>query len=76
MNYSPHRGTYNAKTVRDRAGDMIFTPIPAGLSQIKSGGMKAIAVSTLQRGSALPDVPTLNEAGLPGCDAASWYDLF
>jgi tripartite-type tricarboxylate transporter receptor subunit TctC len=56
--------------------NMIFSSIPAALAQIKSGRMKALAVSTLQRSSALPDVPTLNESGLPGYDAASWYGLF
>ena len=56
--------------------NMIFSSIPAALAQIKSGRMKPIAVSTLQRSSALPDVPTLNESGLPGYDAASWYGLF
>jgi tripartite-type tricarboxylate transporter receptor subunit TctC len=56
--------------------NMIFSSIPAALAQIKSGRMKALAVSTLQRSSALPDIPTLNESGLPGYDAASWYGLF
>jgi tripartite-type tricarboxylate transporter receptor subunit TctC len=56
--------------------NMIFSSIPAALAQIRSGRMKAIAVSTLQRSSALPDVPTLNETGLPGYNAASWYGLF
>ena len=56
--------------------NMIFSSVPAALAQIKSGRMKALAVSTLQRSSALPDVPTLNESGLPGYDAASWYGLF
>ena len=55
--------------------NLLFTSIPAGLPQIRAGRMKAIAVSTLQRSSALPDVATLNEAGLPGYDAASWYGL-
>ena len=56
--------------------NMIFSSIPAGLAQIRAGRMKAIAVSTLRRSSALPDVPTLNETGLPGYNAASWYGLF
>lgn len=56
--------------------NMIFSSVPAALAQIKSGRMKALAVTTLQRSSALPDVPTLNESGLPGYDAASWYGLF
>ena len=56
--------------------NMIFSSIPAALAQIRSGRMKAIAVTTSKRSSALPDVPTLDEAGLKGYDAASWYGLF
>lgn len=55
---------------------VLFTSIPAGLAHIRSGRIKAIAVSTLKRSSALPNVPTVDEAGLTGYDAASWYGLF
>ena len=55
---------------------VLFTSIPAALGQIKAAKLKAIAVSTLKRSSALPDVPTIHETGLPGYDAASWYGLF
>jgi tripartite-type tricarboxylate transporter receptor subunit TctC len=55
---------------------VLFTSIPAALTQIKSGRIKPIAVSTLKRSSALPHIPTLDEAGLAGYDAASWYGLF
>lgn len=55
---------------------VLFSSIPAALTQIKSGRIKAVAVSTRKRSSALPNVPTLDEAGLTGYDAASWYGLF
>jgi tripartite-type tricarboxylate transporter receptor subunit TctC len=55
---------------------MIFTSIPSALSQIRAGKIKALGVSILRRSSALPDVPTIDEAGLPGYDAATWYGLF
>ncbi len=54
---------------------VLFTSIPAGLSQVRSGRMKAIAVTTLKRSSAMPDVPTIDESALKGYDAASWYGL-
>jgi tripartite-type tricarboxylate transporter receptor subunit TctC len=38
--------------------------------------VRALGVSTAKRNAALPDVPTLSEAGVPGYDAASWYGLF
>lgn len=52
---------------------VLFTSIPAALGQIKAGKMRAIAVSTIKRSSALPDVPTVSESGVSGYDAASWY---
>jgi tripartite-type tricarboxylate transporter receptor subunit TctC len=55
---------------------MIFTSIPSALAQIKAGRIKPIAVSILQRSSALPSVPTIDESGVPGYDAATWYGLF
>lgn len=55
---------------------MLFTSIPSVLSQIHARRVKPIAVSTAKRSSALPEVPTVSEAGLPGYDAASWYGLF
>jgi len=55
---------------------MLFTSIPSALSQIQARRVKPLAVSTAKRSGALPDVPTVSEAGLPGYDAASWYGLF
>ena len=52
---------------------VLFTSIPAALAQVKAGKMRPIAVSTRKRSSALPGVPTVNESGVPGYDAASWY---
>lgn len=54
---------------------MLFTSIPSVLSQIQARRVKPLAVSTAKRSSALPEVPTISEAGLPGYDAASWYGL-
>ena len=52
---------------------VLFSSIPAALGQVKTGKMRPIAVSTKKRSSALPDVPTVDESGVPGYDAASWY---
>ena len=54
---------------------LLFTSVPASLPQVTAGKMKAIAVSITQRSSALPQVPTIHESGLPGFYAASWYGL-
>lgn len=55
---------------------VLFTSIPAGLGQVRAGRMSALAVSTIKRSSAMPDVPTIDESALKGYDAASWYGLF
>ncbi|MGE0557031.1 MAG: tripartite tricarboxylate transporter substrate-binding protein [Burkholderiales bacterium] len=52
---------------------VLFSSIPAALGQIRANKMRAIAVSTKKRSSALPEVPTVDESGVPGYDAASWY---
>jgi tripartite-type tricarboxylate transporter receptor subunit TctC len=77
MTHVPYKGS--APSVIGLIGgevSMLFTSIPAGLPQIKSGRIKAVAVSTLRRSAALPEIPTLHETGLPGYNAASWYGLF
>jgi tripartite-type tricarboxylate transporter receptor subunit TctC len=43
---------------------------------VKSGQMRALAVSTRQRSSVVPDLPTIDEAGVPGYDKAAWFGLF
>lgn len=52
---------------------VMFSSIPAALGQLHANKMRAIAVSTKKRSSALPDVPTVAESGVAGYDAASWY---
>jgi tripartite-type tricarboxylate transporter receptor subunit TctC len=54
----------------------LFTSIPSVMAHINSKRVKPIAVSTLRRSGALPNVPTVDESGLAGYDAASWYGLF
>jgi tripartite-type tricarboxylate transporter receptor subunit TctC len=54
---------------------MQFSSIPSTLPQIKADKVKALAVSTIRRSSALLDVPTVAESGLPGYDAATWYGI-
>jgi len=49
---------------------------PAVLSHIKSGKLKALAVTTAKRSEAMPDVPTLAETVLPGFEAVTWFALY
>jgi tripartite-type tricarboxylate transporter receptor subunit TctC len=52
--------------------DMMFPTASAALSQIKTGNIKIYAVTTKSRLPAAPDVPTLQEAGLPGVEFTNW----
>jgi tripartite-type tricarboxylate transporter receptor subunit TctC len=54
---------------------MMFANVTDILSQIKSGKVKALAVTTAKRSNMLPDVPTLSEAGLAGFEIQSWFGL-
>ncbi len=49
--------------------------LPPALPHVRSGKLKALGVSTPKRSSAVPDLPTIAEAGLPGYDAGTWYGL-
>ncbi|HET9902816.1 MAG TPA: tripartite tricarboxylate transporter substrate binding protein [Xanthobacteraceae bacterium] len=54
---------------------MAFNPPPPLIPHIKAGTIKAIAVTTLKRTAALPDVPTIAESGFPGFEAQTWHGL-
>jgi tripartite-type tricarboxylate transporter receptor subunit TctC len=54
---------------------MMMTGLTAGLVQVKSGKLRALAVTTAQRSPALPDVPTLAESGFPSYEALAWYGI-
>jgi len=49
---------------------LTFATSPTAVPQVKAGKLRALAVSTLKRISALPDVPTIDEAGVPGFEAS------
>ena len=56
--------------------DVMFDNLPSSMAQIKGGKLKAFAVTSSQRSAALPDTPTVEEAGkLKGFEASSWFGL-
>ncbi len=56
--------------------DVMFDNLPSSMAQIKAGKLKAFAVTSSQRSAALPDTPTVEEAGkLKGFEASSWFGL-
>ena len=59
--------------------DLMFDNLPSALPHIKSGKLKALAVTSAKRSLALPDLPTVAESGVPalkGYEASSWFGLF
>lgn len=76
MLHIPYRGT--APSVSDLiAGqvDATFTGAPAVLPHVRSGRLRALAVSSAARIPTLPDVPTVAESGYPGFEADQWYGI-
>jgi tripartite-type tricarboxylate transporter receptor subunit TctC len=52
-----------------------FVGVPNALPNVKSGRLRALAVTTAKRYGEMPDVPTMQEAGVPGYDATIWLGL-
>ena len=79
MLHMPYRGS--APALLDMVGgnmDVMFDNLPSSMAHIKAGKLKALAVTSAQRSAALPDVPTVEEAGGPalkGFEASSWFGL-
>jgi tripartite-type tricarboxylate transporter receptor subunit TctC len=72
----PYKGSAGARTdVLGGQVDLMFDAIPTMTEHIKSGKVKALAVSGRTRSAILPDVPTLAEAGVPGYEATIWLGL-
>ncbi|CAB3845641.1 Bug family tripartite tricarboxylate transporter substrate binding protein [Achromobacter deleyi] len=72
----PYKG--GSPAITDLIGgqiDFLFTTIPGALPHIKAGTLRALAVTSPQRSSALPDIPTMAESGLPGFQALSWHGV-
>ncbi len=73
----PYKATTNA--ISDLAGgavDMMFADLPVAVPMIQSGRVRALAVGSAKRLSALPNVPTLQEAGVPGYEFSVWSGLY
>jgi len=54
---------------------MLFSSLGPAVGAVKAGKIRAIAVTSLTRSAAFPDVPTMDEAGLKGFDSNAWYGL-
>jgi tripartite-type tricarboxylate transporter receptor subunit TctC len=76
MTHVPFRGTGPAlQAVIGGHVPMAYNPPPPLLPHIQSGAIRAIAITTLKRTAALPEVPTIAELGFPGFEATTWHAL-
>jgi tripartite-type tricarboxylate transporter receptor subunit TctC len=76
MTHVPYKGSAPALT--DLMGGQVqimFDNLPSSLAQIRAGKLRAIAVTSMTRAPALPNVPTISESGLPGFEASSWFGV-
>jgi len=73
----PYRGAAPASTdlIAGQMPAMFNNPVNA-LPQVKSGNLRALAVTGAQRLALLPDTPTIAESGYPGFETRTWYGLF
>ena len=76
LKHVPYRGSGGAAT--DLVAGVVessFAGVPNALSQVPQGRLRALAVTTAKRIPQLPDVPTMQEAGVPGYEASVWLAL-
>jgi tripartite-type tricarboxylate transporter receptor subunit TctC len=76
LKHVPYRGSAGAAT--DLVAGVVessFAGVPNALAQVPSGRLRALAVTTAKRIPQLPDVPTMQEAGVPGYQASVWLAL-
>lgn len=77
VHHIPYKLVTQAQT--DLMGDRIqlwIASLPPMVPLIKAGKLRAFAVSGKQRSGAIPDIPTMDESGVPGYEALSWFALF
>lgn len=77
MTHIPYKGS--APAVADLLGNrlsIMFDNLPSVISHVRSGKLRAIAITAAKRSPELPNIPTIAEAGVPGYEAMSWFGLF
>jgi tripartite-type tricarboxylate transporter receptor subunit TctC len=74
MTHVPYKGI--ATVINDLLSGQVqvtFTVPGSGMPHVRSGRLRALAVTTAKRSAVVPDIPTIAESGVPGYDTATWY---
>ena len=77
MTHIPYKG--GAPAMQDLLGgqvQLMFDNLANSLPQVKAGKLRALAVTTEKRSPFVPDIPTVEESGLPGFDLTTWFGVF
>ncbi|GAD21890.1 tripartite tricarboxylate transporter substrate binding protein [Acidovorax sp. MR-S7] len=77
MTHVPYKGT--AQSITDLATGQVhvlFDSIPTGMPHVKSGRLRALAVTSEKRSALAPELPTLAESGLPGYSSVTWFGVY
>ena len=76
MSHVPYKGAAAAliDVISGRIA-MSFASMPSAMAHVRSGRLRGVAVTSLVRSKAVPDLPTLSESGLPGFETAAWQGL-
>ena len=76
ITHVPYKG--NAPALTDLIGghvEILISGVPAVIGQIRNGRVRAVAIASLKRFPALPDTPTIDESGLKGFEATTWFGV-
>ncbi len=76
LQHVPYKGA--APALQDLLGgqvQVVFTSLPSVAGMIRSGQVRALAVTSGQRSASFPDIPTIAESGFPGFDVSPWFGI-
>jgi tripartite-type tricarboxylate transporter receptor subunit TctC len=77
LTHVPYKGTQlSIPDMMSGQVAMLFDNVMTAKPHIESGRLKGIAISSTHRSSLLPDVPTVDESGIPGFDSTNWFGIF
>lgn len=77
MQHVPYKGSGpSMAAVMGGQVQVLFENISAAVPNVQAGRLRPIAVTSMTRSTPLPDVPTLNESGLPGFEMLAWFSMF
>lgn len=76
VTHVPYKGAVALNDILAGEGvHFMFATIPSAIQHVRSGRLRALAVSSLKRSAGVPELPTVAESGFPGFDASSWFGL-